>query len=177
MIVKQDVNKFLEEIKLIKRFDHPHIFIIYDFYEDSQNYYLVSEFLKGGELFDYLAKVKRITEHEAYKVMKILLTTVNYMHSHNIIHRDIKPENIMLAKENDLESLKMIDFGTAAEFDTGKIFQIPQGTIYYIAPEVLRRSYDCKADVWSCGVIFYMMLCGYPPFNGDSDLEIVQNIL
>ena len=112
-MIKNNINKFLDEVKLIRQLDHPHIFTIYDFYEDKENYYLISEYLEGGEFFEYLAKVKKITEHDAYQVMKILLTTINYMHSHNIFHRDIKPENILLAKAEELESLKLIDFGTA----------------------------------------------------------------
>lgn len=106
-----------------------------------------------------------------------MLSTINYLHTHQIIYRDIKPENIVLANEDDLDSLKLIDFGTAERIDSNRIFNIPLGTIYYVAPEVLRRSYSTEADVWSCGIVFYLMLCGYPPFNGDDDFQIVSSIL
>ncbi len=83
----------------------------------------------------------------------------------------------MLTKKNDPSNIKLIDFGTSKKFQKGDIFDIPLGTVYYIAPEVIRRKYDEKADIWSIGIILYILLCGYPPFNGENDLEIYKSIL
>lgn len=89
----------------------------------------------------------------------------------------MKPENLLLSRKNDPTNIKLIDFGTSKRFHDGDVFSIPLGTCYYIAPEVIRRKYDSKADIWSCGIILYIMLAGYPPFNGNKDLEIFKAIL
>jgi calcium-dependent protein kinase len=98
--------------------------------------------------------------------MKQILSAVFYMHQKNVMHRDIKPENMLYDIES--KALKIIDFGTAVKFKNGEKLKGLVGTPYYIAPEVIRGEYEEKCDVWSCGVILYIMLCGYPPFNGKS---------
>ena len=90
------------------------------------------------------------------------------MHKHNIVHRDLKPENLLLDSKEKNASLKVIDFGTSRKFGSNKKMTKLLGTPYYIAPEVLNSNYDEKCDVWSCGVILYILLCGYPPFSGKS---------
>ena len=107
--------------------------------------------------------------------MKQLLSAVNYIHSNNIVHRDLKPENILLDTKKD-NIIKIIDWGTARFFDKSKKMNRINGTPYYIAPEVLAEKYDEKCDIWSCGVIMYIMLCGYPPFNAESDELILEKI-
>jgi calcium-dependent protein kinase len=112
-------------------------------------------------------------------IMKNILMAVAYCHSQNIVHRDLKPENILLEfYNNDKEnfSIKMIDFGTSREFKPGVKLSEKTGTPYYIAPEVLRKRYDEKCDLWSCGVIMYILLSGEPPFNGNNDAEILKNV-
>ena len=107
-----------------------------------------------------------------------VLSAVFYCHNINIIHRDLKPENILVEKEENEEgfsNIKIIDFGTAKIFDKDKSEQKVIGTAYYIAPEVLAGKYNEKCDIWSCGVIMYILLCGRPPFGGDED-EIIENI-
>lgn len=101
---------FMREIEIMKKIDHPHIYKINEIMEDKKTFHLISEYLEGGELFEYLSNAKKINEKDAYTVIKILLNTLNYLHLNGITHRDLKPENIMLAKENDLSSLKLIDF-------------------------------------------------------------------
>lgn len=162
-------KEFLQEVEMMKHLDHPHIYKVFDFIEDDRNYYIISEFLEGGELFAYLTKEKKINEKDSLKVMNILLSIVNYLHKKNITHRDLKPENLLLAKPNCLDSLKLIDFAQATYNKDGQVLQIPQGTIFYVAPEVLLQQYDKRADVWSCGVILYMLICGYHPFSGKDD--------
>ena len=108
----------------------------------------------------------------AAEIIRQILSAVVYCHAHRIVHRDLKPENLLLEYANrSFEQgniVKVIDFGTSVEYTGGKL-NARLGTAYYIAPEVLRGDYDEKCDVWSCGVILYIFLCGYPPFNGEDD--------
>ena len=101
--------------------------------------------------------------------MKQLLSAVVYCHKHKIVHRDIKTENLLFESKKENAVVKVIDWGTATEFDPKRMMTKKHGTPYYIAPEVLKGSYNEKCDVWSCGVILYILLCGYPPFNGKND--------
>ena len=106
-----------------------------------------------------------------------LVSAICYSHSNNIVHRDLKPENIMLdVVRDDNPMIKLIDWGGARYFSKNKKMSTIKGTPYYIAPEVIKEVYDEKCDIWSLGVIFYVLLCGYPPFNGDTDVEIMQNV-
>lgn len=105
------------------------------------------------------------------------MSAVTYCHSYNIVHRDLKPENILFETENTNSNIKIIDFGTAGIFSNKKALSKKTGTPYYIAPEVIKKKYTAKCDVWSSGVILYILLCGYPPFNGESDREIMDNVL
>jgi len=105
-----------------------------------------------------------------------VLSCVNYCHSKNIVHRDLKPENILLEQNKDFDQIKIIDFGTSLVFDPSKRLDEKLGTPYYIAPEVLNKSYNEKCDLWSCGVISYIILSGQPPFNGASDQEIMKKV-
>ena len=98
------------------------------------------------------------------------------MHKHKIVHRDLKPENLLLDCKEKNASLKVIDFGTSRKFESKKKMTKRLGTPYYIAPEVLNSNYDEKCDVWSCGVILFILLCGYPPFSGKSEDEIMKKI-
>jgi calcium-dependent protein kinase len=138
----------------------------------------MSEYCEGGELFDAITSKGFYSELDAAKIIKQILQAVTYLHDNNIIHRDLKPENIMLlSNKNNETSLKLIDFGTVVEKPKfGNKLTKFIGTSYYIAPEVIKESYDEKCDVWSCGIILYILLCGYPPFNGASNHEIYNAI-
>lgn len=105
-------------------------------------------------------------ERKAADYMKQTLSAIVYCHSKNIVHRDLKPENLLFDTKKDNANLKVIDFGTSRKMDSQKKLTKRLGTPYYIAPEVLKKNYDEKCDIWSCGVIMYILLCGYPPFNG-----------
>jgi len=106
--------------------------------------------------------------------MKIILTCVNYCHKNRIVHRDLKPENILLEQSKDYSEIKIIDFGCSLVYDDSKENDDKLGTPYYIAPEVISKKYGPKCDVWSCGVIAYILLSGIPPFNGSNDKEILK---
>ena len=166
------------EIDILRKISHPNITNIFEIYEDSKKYYIMMEFLSGGELFEAITSAGSFNEISAAKIMKQLLNAINYLHSTFIVHRDLKPENIMLTSQpkDGFFQIKLIDFGAATTFEKGKKINKFIGTCYYIAPEVLNENYDEKCDVWSCGVIFYILLCGYPPFNGKTNLDIYHNI-
>jgi calcium-dependent protein kinase len=101
---------------------------------------------------------------------------VAYCHARHIVHRDIKPENILLENNEENSPIKIIDFGTSQCYDPEKKMRSKQGTAYYVAPEVLKKNYNEKCDVWSCGIILYILLTGRPPFNGKTDKEIIDQV-
>ena len=173
---KSDSSKY--EIEILRKISHPNITNIFEIFADSKKYYVIMEFLEGGELFEAITSIGSFTEASACKVMKQILSAVYYLHSNRIVHRDLKPENIMLTQKpkNGNYQIKLIDFGTAKIFKPGKKMNKFIGTSYYIAPEVLKERYDEKCDVWSCGVILFILLCGYPPFNGNTNVDIFHAI-
>jgi len=154
------------EINILKEIDHPNIIKMYEFFEDEKRYYLVTEICKGGELFDEILQRGKFSERDAAVLMKQVLSCINYCHQANIVHRDLKPENILLEQNKEFDQIKIIDFGTSLVYDPNRNLDEKLGTPYYIAPEVLNKSYNHKCDIWSCGVITFILLSGIPPFNG-----------
>lgn len=155
---------------------------IYEFYQDEKCFYLISEYCNDGDLFDKIQKVGSFNEYSAAYIIHQLLSALLYCHSSNIVHRDIKAENILVEsiettyvenKEVELYNIRLSDFSSARSFNKSKKLTKKVGTPYYIAPEVLKRNYNEKCDVWSIGVLLFVLLCGKPPFYGDSDKEIL----
>jgi calcium-dependent protein kinase len=153
-----------EEVSILKNLDHPNLPRIYEFFTDESSFYIVLEFCKGGDLFDRIIEVKNFTEAQAAEIMLQILSGINYLHSKGIVHRDIKPENILFSERNSY-ALKIIDFDTATFFGNEHCKGM-FGTVTYMAPEVIKGKYNEKCDLWSCGIILYILLCGHPPFDG-----------
>mmetsp|Transcript_34823 Transcript_34823/g.81313 ORF Transcript_34823/g.81313 Transcript_34823/m.81313 type:complete len:625 (-) Transcript_34823:40-1914(-) len=168
-----DLIVLKREVTMLRELDHPHILQFYDAFEDRCNVYLVMELCAGGELFDQIQIQGTFPEVQASFVMQQLMRAVNYMHSNNVCHRDLKPENFLLLKKAPVlkNTLKVIDFGFARRFDPGKVMTSLLGTAEYVAPEVLGKEYTAQCDIWSAGVILFILLCGYPPFRGKSSRE------
>jgi calcium-dependent protein kinase len=119
-------------MNILKNLDHPHIVKLYELYEDQKNYYLVTEYCTGGELFDRIKKLNYFTEKKAADTMKQILGAVVYCHIHNIVHRDLKPENILFVSDKPDSKIKVIDFGTSRKFDNNKRMTKRLGTVIYI---------------------------------------------
>ena len=177
-----DLVKFRREIDILIKTDHPNIIKLYDVFESNHNLYLVMEECNGGELFDritdHIENEEMYTEKEAADILLQVMSAVEYCHNNGICHRDLKPENLLYLKKGDEKDnpLKVIDFGLSQTIDVKKILSSKVGTAYYVSPEILQGKYNEKCDVWSAGVILYVLLSGEPPFNGPSDSVIYSKI-
>lgn len=174
----KNMDRFIMEIDIHSSMDHPGIAKLYETFEDHRNLYLVMELLSGGELFDRIIECGHFTEKQAAIVMKQMLQAQNYIHEQGFCHRDLKPENYMfLTKEPIANSpIKLIDFGLACRCSRDQVLTTKAGTPYYVAPQVLAGKYDMKSDMWSLGVILYVLMCGYPPFYGETDAETLAKV-
>ncbi|CAA9987967.1 calcium-dependent protein kinase 3, putative [Plasmodium knowlesi strain H] len=173
----KNVHRFRQEIDIMKNLDHPNVIKLLETFEDSKQIYLVMELCTGGELFDRIVKKGPFSEMYTSFIMKQIFSVLNYLHIRNICHRDVKPENFLFFDKSPESLIKVIDFGLASYFtDTNPEMKTKAGTPYYVAPQVLSGCYDYKCDLWSAGVLFYILLCGYPPFYGESDHEILIRV-
>lgn len=137
---------------------HPHIVGVRAFWEDARNYYVVDDYMEGGELFEWIVHRKTFREVDAQRVVMTLLYTLAYCHQRGIVHRDLKPENILLAEDDNLDSIHISDFGLAHMFDFPGQLHSYCGTPGYMAPEIItNQSYGPEVDMWSLGVITYIM--------------------
>jgi calcium-dependent protein kinase len=174
----KNLDRFKQEIAIMKMMDHPNIIKLYETFEDHRNIYLIMEICSGGELFDRIIETGHFTEVQAAIVMQQILRGIFYMHEIQLTHRDLKPENFLFQTKDPIEkcTLKIIDFGLSCKFSDGQVLTTKAGTPYYVAPQVLAGKYDQSADLWSCGVIMYVLLCGYPPFYGETDADVLTKV-
>ena len=178
----KNVKKFQNEIEVLMKMDHPNIVKLYEVFESDNSLYLIMEECYGGELFDRI--LHRIntnnmyTEREACLLMKQIIGAIEYCHNNGIAHRDLKPENLLYLKEGSEEDnpLKIADFGLSQSFNLKKMLTSKVGTSYYVPPEILAGNYTEKCDIWSAGIILYILLSGEPPFNGPNDETIFARI-
>ena len=165
------------EINILKKLDHQFILKILEFRSTPKKYYIVTDYCPDGELFNLIKERDRFSERETSFILYQVLLAIRYCHKMRVVHRDIKPENILIVgkESSGLLRVKLIDFGTAKIFSESKNKALV-GSSYYIAPEVIRGRYDEACDLWSIGVIMYIMLVGTPPFNGDDDDDILRSV-
>ena len=169
-------NSIFKENEIATKFNHINVIYVFDIIEDKENCYLIMEYCKKGELFDYIVKHQRLSENEASVFFYQLINGVEYIHSKGIAHRDLKPENLLLTNNN---ILKIIDFGLSHEFNGIELLKTKCGSPSYAAPEIICCPYydGFKTDIWCCGIILYAMLCGFLPFEGDDNTLLFRNIL
>ncbi|CAB9507657.1 MAP kinase-activated protein kinase 2 (Fragment) [Seminavis robusta] len=176
----EEANKLAyQEFKMMAKLDHPNIAKTYELFEDNNCFYIVTDLYKGGDLFDVLEQKGTLSEYETAMVANSLIMSVGYCHENKLVHRDLKPENVLLEIDGDFDyaGAKVIDFGLACfEKKRGDKFTESLGSLEYVAPQVLASCYGRGADVWSIGVILYVLLAGHPPFNGHTDAEIIAAI-
>ncbi|CAG9321820.1 unnamed protein product [Blepharisma stoltei] len=173
---EEERQTFFNEVSVLRSLDHPNILKFYEFFQDDKNYYLITELCSGGELFDRIINNGSFSEATAAEYLRQILSVLAYCHERNVVHRDLKPENFLLDTTEPDANLKVIDFGTAQFFRPGEYMSQKFGTPYYIAPEVLRKHYNEKCDVWSAGINLYVFLVGYPPFGGNTDEQILRKV-
>ena len=167
------------EEKILKSVSHPSIVACFDVFETEKNMYFIMELMSGGELFDRIVKIGSFTEKMAKELTVKMLTALQYMHEQGVCHRDLKPENMLLTSDAADAEVKITDFGLAKMIDEQTtIMKTACGTPGYVAPEVITQggTYGFGVDVWSYGVILYILLCGFPPFYGDNDAQMMKAI-
>ncbi|RNA20795.1 calcium calmodulin-dependent kinase type 1 isoform X2 [Brachionus plicatilis] len=165
------------EIAVLKKLKHPNIVELVDTFEDDYFVYLIMELVTGGELFDRIVAKGSYTEKDASKLIKQILEAVDYMHDQGIVHRDLKPENLLYESPDEDSIIKISDFGLSKGIDS-RMMMTACGTPGYVAPEVLaQKPYGKEVDVWSIGVISYILLCGYQPFFDENDSNLFAMIL
>mmetsp|Transcript_75014 Transcript_75014/g.160675 ORF Transcript_75014/g.160675 Transcript_75014/m.160675 type:complete len:562 (-) Transcript_75014:105-1790(-) len=174
----EEAARLHEEIEIMRLLDHPNIVRFIESFEDRRSIYLVLELCEGGELFDRIVTAGYFHERLAAGCFRQMLLAVNYLHQNRIMHRDLKPENWLLGSKEEVGKapLKLIDFGISRRFQPGVPARTKAGTPNYVAPEVLFGRYDEKADVWSLGVIGYLMLSGMHPFGGSKTEQVLQAV-
>jgi serine/threonine protein kinase len=224
-LTKEDEDALKDEILVLRELKHRHIIRLYDVFEEPQYYYLVTEKMSGGELFDRIVQKSYYNEKEARDVCKILFEALGFCHSHQVAHRDLKPENLLLfvsqqtnnnklrpqhlattrlslqlvshscpsnhptqknqpphissscQSEHNDSDIKIADFGFAKKVKVPNSLTTQCGTPGYVAPEILEGvPYDQKADMWSLGVIVYILLGGYPPFIEQNQRDLFRKI-
>lgn len=175
---KKDIDDIRREVIILQHLTgQPNIVEFKGAYEDEQCVHLVMELCSGGELFDRITSKGSYTEQKAAAVFRNIVNVVNVCHFMGVMHRDLKPENFLLVSKEEDSEIKAIDFGLSVFIETGKVYKEIVGTAYYVAPEVLQRSYGKEIDVWSAGVILYILLCGVPPFWAETEKGIFDAIL
>ncbi|RAL47635.1 hypothetical protein DM860_011373 [Cuscuta australis] len=157
--------------------DHPNIVKLRGTYEDDEAVHLVMELCEGGELFDRIVARGHYSERAAAALAKTVAEVVRVCHAHGVVHRDLKPENFLFANKKENSVLKAIDFGLSVFFKPGERFTEIVGSPYYMAPEVLKRNYGQEVDIWSAGVIIYILICGAPPFWAETEQGVALAIL
>ncbi|XP_077247655.1 calcium-dependent protein kinase 2-like [Tasmannia lanceolata] len=178
LVNREDIEDVKREVQIMHHLTgQPNIVELKGAYEDKQSVHLVMELCAGGELFDRIIAKGHYTERAAASLLRTIVQIVHTCHSMGVVHRDLKPENFLLLSKDENAPLKATDFGLSVFFKQGEVFRDIVGSAYYIAPEVLKRRYGPEVDIWSIGVMLYILLCGVPPFWAESEHGIFNAIL
>jgi len=175
----EDMNDITREIDVMGQLKHPNVIKLFEIFDEPKKMMLVMELVTGGELFDRIVSKGSYTEADAAGVILSLCDALNYMHAKKIVHRDLKPENILYSTTAEDSPIKVADFGLARVISNKEMMKTACGTPGYVAPEVLKnKGYDSGAvDMWSTGVILYILLCGFPPFYEEELPALFEQIL
>jgi calcium/calmodulin-dependent protein kinase I len=166
-----------DEVEIMHKVDHPNCVKLFEMFETSKKLYMVLELLTGGELFDRIVAKGSYSEKEAAQVIKSVAEALKYLHSIGVVHRDLKPENLIYLNNKPDSPIKITDFGLAKFKGSQESMTTACGTPGYVAPEVLKNEpYDKMVDMWSLGVILYILLCGFPPFYHESTANLYKQI-
>lgn len=165
----------LQEFEILKSLSHENIIKVFCTYSTESYVFIFMEYIKE-ELLSKLLEKEYFSEQETKQIMKQLLSVADYLHSQGLVHRDMKLENILIKEQTDGYLVKVIDFGQAVSFEEGQTLTKVCGSLFYLPPEVMMRSYNHKCDIWSLGVICYSLLTGHFPFDSDFDEEIYEKI-
>ncbi|PHT37164.1 Calcium-dependent protein kinase 1 [Capsicum baccatum] len=178
LTTEEDVEDVRREIQIMHHLaGNPSVVQIVGAYEDAVAVHLVMELCAGGELFDRIVNRGHYSEKKAAQLARVIVGVVEACHSLGVMHRDLKPENFLFVNEEEDSSLKTIDFGLSVFFRPGETFTDVVGSPYYVAPEVLRKRYGPECDIWSAGIIIYILLCGVPPFWDETEQGIFEQIV
>ncbi|CAJ2639458.1 calcium-dependent protein kinase 17-like [Trifolium pratense] len=178
LVNKEDIEDVRREVQIMHHLTgQANIVELKGAYEDKQSVHLVMELCGGGELFDRIIAKGLYTERAAASLLRTIVQIIHTLHSMGVIHRDLKPENFLLLNKDENAPLKVTDFGLSVFFKEGEMFKDIVGSAYYIAPEVLKRRYGQEVDIWSIGVMLYILLSGVPPFWAESEHGIFNAIL
>jgi calcium/calmodulin-dependent protein kinase I len=176
--VGQDFNRLQTEMEILKKVQHPNIIALKEIIDTKNCLFIVTELVTGGELFDKIVELGSYSEKDAALLVSKIVSAIAYLHSLGIVHRDLKPENLLLKDETTVSEVKLADFGLSKIVSQQVIMQTACGTPGYVAPEILQaRGYDKEVDMWSIGVITYILLCGFPPFYNEKLQLLFEQIM
>eukprot|EP00826_Nyctotherus_ovalis_P055925 TRINITY_DN7481_c0_g1_i10.p1 TRINITY_DN7481_c0_g1~~TRINITY_DN7481_c0_g1_i10.p1 ORF type:complete len:412 (-),score=73.96 TRINITY_DN7481_c0_g1_i10:876-2111(-) len=171
-----DLRRVNREISILKEIKHPNIIQLYEIVETPEELFLVTDYIPGGELFDYIVEKGRLEETEACRYFRQIIGGIEYLHKLRIAHRDLKPENLLLDSE---QSIKIVDFGLSNRYASGELLLTACGSPCYAAPEMIegKQYHGPTVDVWSSGIILFAMICGYLPFEDENTSKLYKKIL
>ncbi|CAJ2633971.1 unnamed protein product [Trifolium pratense] len=177
-VSKAEKEEIKKEIQIMQHMSgKPNIVEFKGAYEDKKSVHVVMELCVGGQLFDRIIAKGKYSERDAASICRQIVNIVHICHFKGVMHRDLKPENLLLSSEDDKATIIATDFGLSVFIEEGKVYTDIVGSAYYVAPEVLRQKYGKEIDIWSAGVILYILLCGVPPFWAETEKEIFDVIL
>jgi calcium/calmodulin-dependent protein kinase I len=173
----EDEAGLRQEVSILKSLKHPHIVELREVFDTKKTFYMIMELMSGGELFERIVSKSKYSEREASVVTRKIASALKFCHDKNVVHRDLKPENLLYTDSTEAAEIKIADFGFAKLIAADKVMATACGTPGYVAPEVLNNEpYTSKVDMWSLGVIIYILLCGFPPFYDENNAALFQQV-